>query len=32
MKKNNTYLSNYGKTILTILIIGGLLSVYFIAK
>jgi len=27
LKKNNTYLSSYGKTILLILIIGGLLGV-----
>ena len=29
MKKNNAYLSSYGKTILSIIIIGGLLSVSF---
>ena len=27
VKKNNTYLSSYGKTILLIIIIGGLLGV-----
>ena len=27
MKKNNSYLSSYGKTILLIIIIGGLLGV-----